>query len=214
MPTLIILTKYPTPWEVKTRLWASIWMQKAALFQRTCLHKLIQTHQQQPYALLIWLKQPEKIKVFCEEFGIQETDVFAQQWDDLGAIMHHALSYGLSKSSSAYLIWSDVPLISPETIIQAYSTLARRDTVLGPAHDGGYYLLWSKHSIPEVITGMTYSTETVYQETCDRIEQYWYSLWVLPEMIDIDTIQALRQAAQDDASGWIQNTVTTLEIDM
>jgi rSAM/selenodomain-associated transferase 1 len=213
--TLILLSKYPVAWKVKTRLGKIIGMQSAANFQRACLHKLIETFRdQRNYSLIIWLRSEEFLNQFSEEFSIPVSNIFIQQWEDLWETMHHALSYGLSLSKHVCLIGSDTPLLETDTVNHAFQTLQNYDTVIGPSDDGWYYLIGSSTPIQDVLIGIVYSTTTVYTETVDRFDGYGHSFSVLPTLLDIDTYEALQQANQDDTTWRIEDVTQTLKIDM
>lgn len=213
--TLILLTKHPTAWKVKTRLGKTIGMQAAADFQRACLHKLIETlDNYRNYSLVIWLREEKSLQQFSREFSIPVSNIFIQQWTDLWEVMHHALSYGLSLSKHVCLIGSDTPLLETSTIDHAFQKLQNYDTVIGSSDDGWYYLIGSSTSLQNILIGMTYSTTTVYTETVDRLNGYGHSFSVLPTLLDIDTYEALQQAYQDDTTWRIQHITQTLQIDM
>lgn len=212
---LILLCKYPIPWKVKTRLWKTIGMQKAAEFQRKCLEKLIETHSHTwKYKFLIWVAWQENIEPFCKDFWVSSLEVFAQQWNDLWQIMSHALAYWHSITRTVCLIGSDVPVFTSDHAYKALRWLDHHDIVVGPSDDGGYYCIGSTSCIDEILLWMTYSTSTVCEETLNRAQQYGHSTTILHSMIDIDDLQALRDAIEDDTTWWISNIVDQLQIHM
>lgn len=213
---LILLCKYPESWKVKTRLWKSIWLQKAAEFQRKCIEKLIATHcSSKQYKCIIWLGGSDKsLDLFCDEFWVSRLQVFQQQWDDLWQIMSHALAYWHSITRTVCLIGSDVPVLSTQDVYTALRWLDHHDIVVGPSEDWWYYLIGAKWPIDDVLLWMTYSTPTVCEETLNRSKQYGYSTTILPSMIDIDTIEALHQAKDQDITRWIEDIADELQINM
>lgn len=212
---LILLTKYPTPWKVKTRLGKDIWMEKSAAFQKKCLEKLITTHRSNwRYKFLVGVSWEEDTQRFYETFGLSEHEVFTQCWSDLWQIISHALAYWHSISRTVCIIGSDVPLISTDHVYHSLRKLDHHDIVLGPSDDGGYYLIGSTRSLDEIVLWMTYSTSTVCEETLNLAKQYGYSTAIQHSMIDIDDVVALESAIQEDKTWWIQKVTQELKIDV
>ena len=129
-----------------------------------------------------------------------------QRGRDLGIRMENgfrdAFSGGIQR---AVLIGSDIPHIEPATIQRSFTDLERFDTVLGPALDGGYYLIGltgsafrrqaSFGSSPGpsrkgiIFEDIPWSTEGVFTATLGRIETAGLSVSVLPVMRDLDTFE-------------------------
>jgi glycosyltransferase A (GT-A) superfamily protein (DUF2064 family) len=93
------------------------------------------------------------------------------------------------------LIGADCPLLGRELIEQTKSLLASHDLVLGPAIDGGYYLIALRDGWrPEymgLVHEMPWSSERLFDLTCVRARQAGLRLATLPPMEDIDTIKEL-----------------------
>ncbi len=109
-----------------------------------------------------------------------------QATGDLGARMEAAFQLALETHQKAVIIGSDCPELSPAIIEQAFAQLDDFDAVLGPANDGGYYLLGLKTVIPDVFREMVWSTELVLAETLARLDAAGKSYALLPELSDVD----------------------------
>lgn len=105
---------------------------------------------------------------------------------DLGDKMHDAFSKALLDNEKVVIVGSDCPYISPEIIDDAFEALEDYDTVIGPAEDGGYYLIGMKKMIDEVFFNMEWSVDNVRSETIKRIKSKGFTHTLLPELSDID----------------------------
>lgn len=89
------------------------------------------------------------------------------------------------------VIGSDTPNITAQIVHQAITSLDTADVVIGPAHDGGYYLIGMKQLHEGLFEGISWSTEEVLEQTQDRARSSGLSVALLPIMRDIDTIEDL-----------------------
>jgi glycosyltransferase A (GT-A) superfamily protein (DUF2064 family) len=89
-------------------------------------------------------------------------------------------------------VGSDSPDLA-DTIINDAFELIDCDAVIGPAFDGGYYLIGFKRStfLPEIFEGIPWSTDIVFESTIEILEKYNYKIHVLPEWRDIDRLNDL-----------------------
>jgi glycosyltransferase A (GT-A) superfamily protein (DUF2064 family) len=72
--------------------------------------------------------------------------------------------------------------------------------VLGPASDGGYYLIGLKYPHKHLFTGIAWGTETVAHSTCERASENGLATTLLPEWYDVDDVKTLRWL-QDELAG-------------
>lgn len=117
-------------------------------------------------------------------------DPIVQHGNGLGERIMNAI-----KESSSYtkkiVIGSDTPNITGELIEQAITSLDTCDVVIGPAHDGGYYLIGMKQLHRGLFNGITWSSEHVLRQTLECAESTGLSVAMLPIMRDIDTVDDL-----------------------
>jgi rSAM/selenodomain-associated transferase 1 len=123
------------------------------------------------------------------DFGL-----ISQRGDGFGERLHCAAEDILSCGFTAVcLIDSDSPTV-PETVLQeAVAALAApgERVVLGPSHDGGYYLIGLKALEPRVFECITWSTPSVYTETVERVREASLELQQLPIWYDVDDATSL-----------------------
>ena len=181
---LIIFVKNKIPGKVKTRLAAGIGQEKAMeVYDKLLVH----THE------TTRCLDCDKTVCFSEEI---ETDslwadgnfqLAQQQGQDLGERMLRAFDSQFAKGAERVcIIGSDTFEIKAEIIQAAFKALQDHDVVVGPASDGGYYLLGMKELQPELFQHKNWSTESVLNQTLADIRQLHLSYAFLPELNDID----------------------------
>ncbi len=120
---------------------------------------------------------------------------FAQEGADLGERLRRAFERSLRQASLVVIIGSDTPHLDPREITRAFDALERKDMVLGPAEDGGYYLIGLKSPQPRLFADIPWSTARVLGLTLERAEELRLSTELLPAYRDIDTADDLSQLA-------------------
>ena len=134
---------------------------------------------------------------YVEIEDIWDTEKYAlkvQKGNDLAAKMTNAFDEAFDSYNKAIIIGSDCFDITPGIIQEAFKALDENDLVVGPAKDGGYYLLGMKEYLPQLFEGKVYSTNTVLKELLEEAEGMELSIHKLVELIDIDTLQDLTDA--------------------
>ncbi len=101
--------------------------------------------------------------------------------------MAEAISYVLQFHSKAVIIGSDCPLLSSSTLRESFTTLDMHDIVLGPAIDGGYYLIGCKKLYGTLFDDIQWSTPHVMQQTIEKIIAANQTYRLLTQLSDIDT---------------------------
>jgi hypothetical protein len=91
------------------------------------------------------------------------------------------------------IIGSDSPDITRQDIEAAWSALETNDVVLGPAEDGGYWLIGLRAEQPVLFENIAWSSRTVFEETLSRARAAKLSTHILRKLPDIDTIEDLRR---------------------
>ena len=138
-------------------------------------------------------------------------DVMPQGEGDLGARMRAAMAALFAQGARAVaLIGSDLPHIAPAVISDAFETLERDPDalVLGPAADGGYYLIAARQ-VPDVFTGIEWGSDRVLEQTRQAAVATGLKVRLLNEMTDVDTAVALRRicagpAAPPRTAAWLR----------
>jgi hypothetical protein len=122
-----------------------------------------------------------------------ETDFkkFVQQGDNLGLRMLNAFEKAFLNSQKVIIIGSDCMELTPDIIEKAFLELNNHDFVIGPAKDGGYYLLGMKVTEHRLFQNKNWSTQTIAADTLKDISDLNKTCYILPQLSDIDTIEDL-----------------------
>jgi rSAM/selenodomain-associated transferase 1 len=109
--------------------------------------------------------------------------------------MHHAFCAEFNKDySSIVMIGTDCPDLEEENITEAFELLKSNQLVLGPAHDGGYYLIGLSSPREELFSGIEWSTSSVFEKTLEIAKIAQLSAGILPTKQDIDTFDDLKSS--------------------
>ena len=109
----------------------------------------------------------------------------------LGERMNNAFNQLLDKYHKVVLIGSDLPEIRATLIYEAFEKLDTNDLVIGPAEDGGYYLIALKAPQPALFTAIEYSNAEVFEHTLMRAEAEKIKVAILKTLRDVDTLDDL-----------------------
>ncbi len=113
-------------------------------------------------------------------------DKYVQQGDDLGKRMENGFAKALENHDKAVIIGSDCASLTAGMVEEAFTKLDEHPYVLGPAMDGGYYLLGMRTPTPTLFQDVAWSTEEVAKVTLAKIEAMGKSCYQLPTLSDID----------------------------
>jgi rSAM/selenodomain-associated transferase 1 len=194
MDTLILFVKSPEPGAVKTRLASAIGPDRAAALYRVLAEAEVAATAPagEEYRRLFFFA-PAAAQARLESWFPGET--FVPQADgDLGDRMAAAFEESHRRGAGrAVIIGSDVPWVSRELVIDAFAALAAHDVVVGPARDGGYYLLALRQPRPELLRGIAWSTSRVLKATVEKANALRLSVHRLVTLPDIDTPEDVRR---------------------
>jgi rSAM/selenodomain-associated transferase 1 len=118
-----------------------------------------------------------------------------QSGSNFGEKMLNAFKVALSRHQLAVIIGSDCFELTSEVIDLAFQKLGYFDAVLGPATDGGYYLLGLKNICSQLFQNKSWSTNSVLSETIKTLKDLNLSYYLLPTLSDIDTIHNLKDSS-------------------
>lgn len=180
---LIIFIRNPELGKVKTRLAKKLGDEKALQIYKALLqHTRQQVLDVDAGRLLFYSEQIAQ----NDDWPTGQFEKHLQHDGDLGARMHYAFESALQTHRHAIIVGSDIAQLEASIINRAFDILQRKDYVIGPAIDGGYYLLGMKKSSPELFLDMEWSTPEVFQHTVERIEKYGGSWEAVDTLSDID----------------------------
>lgn len=185
---LIIFIKNPVLGKVKTRLAAGIGDKEAL----------------EVYMQLLEITRGVALKVNCTRNVFSSDEIISDDWEDdkfnkfvqegedLGERMKNAFEQVFALGAKkAVIIGSDCPQLTSAIVQEAFVKLDACDVVIGPASDGGYYLLGMKLMHVGLFNEMEWSTDRVRTETLQRIVQQQLTYSLLQVLTDIDTAQDL-----------------------
>jgi rSAM/selenodomain-associated transferase 1 len=181
---LVVFARCPEPGRVKTRLARTVGDDAAAALYAAFVEDLRARFAGAPFAVR-WAVAPPDTG-FAARFAIPIEETFAQQGGDLGARMETAFARARDAGfARTVLIGSDMPQLACATVERAFAALDRADVVLGPARDGGYYLVAARRPL-DVFTGVAWSTSTVLAATCSRATELGLTVELLDRDFDVD----------------------------
>ncbi len=186
---LIIFTRFPFPGQAKTRLIPRLGAQGAADLQRmmtectftSCCELAARRHLQ--------------VQVFYE--GGKEDEITKwlpigmshqpQYPGDFGQRIEHAFEYGfLSEMERVIIVGSDCPSLTAKIIEEGFDCLKKTDLVLGPAHDGGYYMIGLRKQAGLLWQNVSWGTKHVLAQTLKNAKNISLSHSLLKTLADVD----------------------------
>ncbi|MDX1941581.1 MAG: TIGR04282 family arsenosugar biosynthesis glycosyltransferase [Saprospiraceae bacterium] len=184
MNTLLIFIKNPEKGKVKTRIAQTAGDERALQIYLELLRHTREICQQVNARRILFYSD------FIEEddgWSAQDFQKMVQHGTDLGERMSNAFLLGLiSPEDKAVIIGSDNPLLTVEIVESAFAKLEDYPFVIGPATDGGYYLLGMRKHTPFIFKGIEWSTKSVFPETVKKVEALDAAYFLLPELPDVD----------------------------
>ena len=185
MNALIIFIKNPELGKVKTRLATSVGNKNALIIYNYLLDHTREISSE--LELEKYLFYDEKIN-FNDNWPNEQYKKHIQTGKDLGEKMQNAFQTAFQNGhSQVVIIGSDCLELNTYLIIQAFKNLENHDFVIGPAIDGGYYLLGMKSLETCLFENKNWSTNTVAAETLNDFRLLQKSFCILTELSDIDT---------------------------
>lgn len=194
-----IFTKAPIPGNVKSRLAADIGDQAAATLYRYCAEHIIWNVRHSGLDNVVFIDLAETLPAFHDWVG---GALAVQTGDSLGERMQNAVSEMVGHGyERVIIVGTDVPFLGPEIIREAATLLMTHDVVIGPAFDGGYYLIGTNGVRPQLFQDITWSSSTVLEETLDVCAKYDWSVGELDPLRDVDTKSDLDEAMKEAPQG-------------
>ena len=190
----MIFLKAPRPGEVKTRLAASLGPKAAADLYRLLAEQEVRRTLPRPgeYERLFFFSPADASAEIQSWFP--GATLVPQQGADLGARMATAFDEAFGRGARRVaVIGSDVPWVCREIVREAFCSLDDHHVVLGPAGDGGYYLMALDRPRPGLFQGIAWSTPSVLMATAERARALGLRVRLLDVLPDIDTLDDVRR---------------------
>lgn len=192
---LLLFTRYPVAGRTKTRLIPTLGAKGAADLQRQLTERTLRTAADLAGSLSLTLE-------IRHAGGSSE---LMQQWlgpdriyreqgaGDLGEKMNRAFMEAFADGfHQVMIIGADCPDLSPAILATGYQKLAAHDLVLGPAADGGYYLVGLTNPWPELFSHRSWGTNLLLTETIIAARELSLKLYLLEELADVDRPEDLK----------------------
>lgn len=204
MQTLGIFLKQPKAGRVKTRLGRHLGMQRAADIYAAFIHDIITRFCVMADRRYLCHAQLDAENYFQSLAG-EDYELWPQPEGSLGERMSAFFHTRLRNSQDrAVIIGTDSPTLPASYVETAFEELQRADCVLGPATDGGYYLVGFRARPLPIFDDIPWSTPEVLESTMQRLESLDVQFSLLPPWYDVDTpddwqmlqghVRALRRA--------------------
>lgn len=196
---LVVMARYPEAGKTKTRLACAIGHAEATRLYQAFLTDLAWRFAGQAHELH-WAYTPAEANYAGYIAALAPSlahcmQCFPQHGPDLGARLLHAFQWTYARGfQRTIVISSDSPQISSEIIATAHKALDETDVALGPAEDGGYYLIAMKRP-HDVFSGIPMSTPAVTQMTIELATRQGLTVRLLEPLFDIDELPDLLRLA-------------------
>jgi rSAM/selenodomain-associated transferase 1 len=189
MEQLIIFSRYPEPGRTKTRLIPRLGAAGAAELQRRMTE-----HTLRQVRALQRVRSVDGVVAFTGATTDQMRAWLGDHWQyspqtagDLGQRMADAIAHSCQAGSDrTVIIGIDCPDLTPAILTAAFEQLQTHPVVLGPAQDGGYYLLGLTEPLPALFTGIDWGTDRVLAQSQQAIAAQGKTYAILPTLADVD----------------------------
>lgn len=194
LPDLVLFAKYPVPGYAKTRLVPALGAAGAADLHRRLAERTVD--------ILLQAGAPVEVR-----FAGAAEPAF-RQWLGDGVRLIAQVEGGLTerlidaaRDHPHIFFGADTPDLDVGVVASAMAALQNHDIVIGPAEDGGYYLIGMRQARPELLTDMPWSTDAVLRETLRRCDALGLGVALLPTLADCDRPEDLARWPQLEAPG-------------
>jgi rSAM/selenodomain-associated transferase 1 len=194
---ILLFVKAPIGGQVKSRLAAEMGEETALDLYRCFVLDIVNTLDSSGYPFRILYYPHDGDSALATLLG-RRHHVMPQKGKDLGTRMENAFRQIFSEGyGRAILIGSDIPDLTPAVFREALDSLENNDVVIGPAADGGYYLIgFHKRSLlPPLFHEREWSTNRVFREALEILRDASLRIHLAPEWGDVDTKEDLTALA-------------------
>jgi uncharacterized protein len=210
---IAVFAKPPRAGEVKTRLAASIGATAAAELARAFVGDV--------WDALVRVDGARRVlastETGLEAFGLADAELWLQGDGDLGERIERVARRALEEAPWFIAVGADSPGLPLGAVESARAALLHSDAALGPADDGGYYLLALRRLVPGLLSGLPWSAEETFAATRSRLVQRGLSVAELDAWFDVDDAKDLARLTRLLRRGAISAprtaaTLATLEL--
>jgi len=184
--TVLIVAKAPVPGRAKTRLVPPLTPEQAAAFQEALLLDTLEACRAEEPATGLLYADPADAPVLARLAG-DDVPLVRQEGRGLGDALRLGMARGLARGPTA-LVSSDIPGIPTGSLGRGFALLEKGcDVVLGPAHDGGYWLIAMREPAEALFRDIPWSTPAVWAATLERCESAGLTVASVDLWRDVDT---------------------------
>lgn len=190
---ILLFIKAPVKGQVKSRLAAVLGAEAALELYRCFTLDILDTSKKTGHPCTVFYYPTDAVVAVSSWLGPGYRCI-PQEGGDLGLRMANAFATIFSEGAGqAILIGSDLPDLSKDILTAAFRSLDDHDAVLGPARDGGYYLIGFRRDTfrSDVFHGIEWSTDRVFTDTVATFKRLGMRFSFAPEWRDVDTIEDL-----------------------
>ena len=184
---LLVFAKAPRPGKVKTRLAGSMGDEAAAAVYRRMGRSVVAQVAGAGASVTVCFDPPCAEDEVRGWLGDGPARYWPQPHGDLGRRMSRMFDRAFEVADRVVVIGTDAPSVDAAIVDRALAALDTADVVLGPAADGGYYLLGLRAPLPVLFTGVAWSTAAVLRQTAARARDAGATVTYLEVRSDIDT---------------------------
>jgi rSAM/selenodomain-associated transferase 1 len=191
---LLFFMKSPEKGKVKSRLAGVIGDGLAVKLYKKFAMQMLSTLQKGDFPFHVCF-YPEDALMGLKEWLGDQYRYIPQKGKNLGERMRNGFMEAFDMGfKRVVLIGSDIPDLPMEFIQEAFTFLKKSDVVIGPAYDGGYYLIGFKDNTfsPQIFEGITWGTKGVFDQTMKKLRRFRRVVYTLRYRRDIDTVEDLR----------------------
>ncbi|MFY9729662.1 MAG: TIGR04282 family arsenosugar biosynthesis glycosyltransferase [Candidatus Acidiferrales bacterium] len=193
--TLVIMAKAPKPGVVKTRLAQSLPLAAVVELYRCLLEDTME---------LARSLGDVDVAIMCPACDVEDLSravgdsisIVAQSGDGLAAGLTSVFAHFAAAGRRRIVAFnSDSPHLPASVLVSAFHALAQSDVVVGPTHDGGYYLVGATASHPGLFSGDGLGTTNAYEALLERVRALGLSVSLTDPFYDIDVVEDLSRLA-------------------
>jgi len=191
---LVVVAKEPVPGKVKTRFIPQLSPAEAAGLYRCSLHDRITEISALNGVDRAIAYTPEDARDTFTELSLDGFELFTQRGKGLGQRLNNIFQANLARGYQAVsIVDSDSPDLPKSIINESFGLLLSKqaEVVLGPCHDGGYYLVGLRKPYPELFRNIPWSTKNVLSTTLEKAGKMGLNVKLLSSWNDLDTFEDL-----------------------
>jgi uncharacterized protein len=192
------MARAPVPGHVKTRLQPQLSGEQCAALHTAFLQDTVALAASASSFASFLAYTPSDAESIFKRYCPPDMEIFPQDGGDLGERMNNII-VGLYEReySPVVVIGSDVPALQPDTLRKAAESTGKDNICLGPAVDGGYYLIAMRRPFPELFTGIRWGSSTVLTSTIRKAKAAGLSIVLLEKYSDVDLYTDLDRLRTD-----------------